>query len=77
MQMADHLAEDGFKELGYEFINIDVCCVNSVSSISKIDAQSLTTNMLCVCKYHRTVGQQRKEMLTAIYKRILTDFPMG
>ena len=24
MQMADHLAADGFKELGYEFINIDV-----------------------------------------------------
>ena len=44
MQMADHLAGDGFKELGYEFINIDVCCVNSVSSIRKINAQSLTTN---------------------------------
>ena len=25
MQMADCLAGDGFKELGYEFVNIDVC----------------------------------------------------
>lgn len=24
MEMADHLSADGFKELGYEFINIDV-----------------------------------------------------
>ena len=24
MQMADHLAGDGFKDVGYEFINIDV-----------------------------------------------------
>ena len=25
MQMADHLAADGFRELGYTFVNIDVC----------------------------------------------------
>lgn len=24
MQMADHLAADGFKDVGYEFVNIDV-----------------------------------------------------
>ena len=30
MQMADHLANDGFKEVGYEFINIDVCCINFI-----------------------------------------------
>lgn len=24
MQMADHLVSDGFKELGYQYVNIDV-----------------------------------------------------
>lgn len=33
MAMADHLAADGFKELGYEFINIDVSFYRSRSMI--------------------------------------------
>ena len=33
--MADHLAADGFKELGYEFVNIDVSFIKT-SSMSRI-----------------------------------------
>ena len=42
MDMADHLAGDGFKELGYEFINIDVCCTVQLAQFNnKINVQSV------------------------------------
>lgn len=34
MEMADRLVADGFKDLGYNFVNIDVCSA-MLSSLSK------------------------------------------
>ena len=34
MSMADHMAADGFKELGYQYINIDVSCFSAILCLS-------------------------------------------
>ncbi len=33
MQMADHLASDGFKDVGYEYVNIDVSITNWLAGV--------------------------------------------
>ena len=41
MDMADHLVQDGYRDLGYEYVNIDVRqCTSDLTFIS-----------LCVCLY--------------------------
>lgn len=42
MQMADHLAADGFKDVGYQFINIDVSEILRVFYVSHMTSRDGT-----------------------------------
>ena len=63
MQMADHLAADGYKDKGYEFINIDVS--------RHCNQVYITPDLL-----PRIAGQLRRETLKEIFKLIQSVFHM-
>lgn len=47
MQMADHMADDGYKDAGYEYINIDV----------RYTAYILYSNMVYIYCMHNVLGR--------------------
>lgn len=52
MEMADHLAEDGFKDVGYQFVNIDVssdCTVPPLTPDSVCCTMSASLWSLWLC----------------------------
>ena len=65
MQMADHLAADGFKDMGYQYVNIDVH--------SHLSLTSIVINVIYI---HRIAGVQRREMQMGSYSLTHNDSPM-
>ena len=62
MDMADRLVQDGYKELGYEFVNIDVSKLSTLCRRCPVTCDDVI----------RTAGTQRREMPAGGCSQILS-----
>ena len=84
MQMADRLAEDGYRDAGYIYVSIDVSSLSGLQKFVLFVAFALTVKLdFQNCShlhfaffpyFDRIAGQIRSETLLVIFNQIVLDF---